>query len=166
MNLLEFFESPPPWQTLVIPAVGLVVTLLSLVVGRFILPRSRNQEAAPDTAKKNNPTHDPFANGSASERRGAARRKGNPVEILISDAEATKEAARACVVDRSMGGLCLLLNEPVEPGTVVSIKPVNGPQATPWVQVEVRSCKKDSSVYEVGCQFVRTPAWAVMLLFG
>lgn len=165
MKLPEFFESPPSLQTLVIPAVGLVVALLSLVVGRLLLTRSRNRgtRASPPAPGS---AHDPFAKGSATERRVAVRRKGIPVEVILSDAEAVREIGRASVIDRSMGGLCLLLNDTVELGTIFSVKPANAPPATPWVQVEVRSCKKDRSGFEVGCQYVRTPAWAVMLLFG
>jgi hypothetical protein len=35
------------------------------------------------------------------------------------------------------------------------------------VQVEVRNCRKiNSDEYELGCRFLRTPPWSVLLLFG
>jgi PilZ domain len=162
MYLPSFFDEPPSWQTCAIPAAGLLAALLSLFVGRFLLARSRTRQKQ----AAHGPAHDPFDHGSVTERRGTPRRKGNAVEVLITDAEAAGEPVRAWVVDRSMGGLCLHLNDELAPGTVLSLKPRNGPPATPWVQVEVRSCKKDRSGYETGCQFVRTPPWAVLLLFG
>jgi hypothetical protein len=165
MPLLSFFDSEPPlWYTWVIPAVGLTASLMTLFVGRFVLARWRSRVRP--GAGSAGPVHDPFDYGSATERRTAARRGGNPIEALITDAEATAEPVRGWVTDRSMGGLCLLLSEEVGPGTILSVKPRNSPPATPWVQVEVRSCKKDRSGYEVGCMFVRTPPWAVLLLFG
>jgi hypothetical protein len=163
MQFSSLFDADPPsWQTWAIPAAGMLAALLSLVVGRLIFSRSRSRgEAAADK-----PTHDPFDQGSVTERRGSARRKGNVVEVLVTGSDTEEEPARGWVVDRSMGGLCLTLNEEVAPGTVLNLKPRNGPPATPWVEVEVRSCKKDRSGYEVGCQFIRTPPWAVLLLFG
>jgi hypothetical protein len=165
-----FDADPPQWQTLVIPAAGLVTALASLFFGRFVLShrRSRARAAGPDAdgPDADAPDHDPFDHGSVSERRTAARRKGNPIELLITEPDATGEPRRGWVIDRSVRGLCLLLNENVPPGTVLSIKPRSGPPETPWVQVEVRNCKKEHSGYEAGCQFVRSPPWAVLLLFG
>jgi hypothetical protein len=155
----------PPWQTWVIPAAGLFASLLALFAGRFVLGRRRAARAAP-AADGPDPIHDPFDRGSVSERRGTVRREGNPIEVLMSDADAEGEPTRGWVIDRSMGGLCLLLHDEIAPGTVLSLKPRQAPPATPWVRVEVRSCKKERSGYEAGCQFVRTPPWAVLLLFG
>jgi hypothetical protein len=168
-QLLSFFERGlPPWQTWVIPAAGLAASLLALCAGRFVLSRrrrsasakAREQGAAGDNA------HDPFEQGSVSEKRAAYRRKGNPTEVLVSDAEATLEPVRGWVLDRSVGGLCLLLHEEVAAGTVLSVRPRQAPPGTPWVCVEVRNCKQDRTGYEVRCEFVRTPPFSVQLLFG
>jgi hypothetical protein len=153
----------PSWQPWATVAVGCCAALLTLMVGRLVQSRRRSARPAAPPAE---PEFDPFETGSATEKRRAARRKGNPIEILISDADAVQEPTRGHVVDRSLGGLCLLLSDEVAVGTVLSLKVRNGPPATPWVQAEVRSCKKDRHGYEVGCQFVRTPPWAVLLLFG
>jgi hypothetical protein len=162
MHLPSFFDAAPPWQAWVIPAAGFVAALLSLFVGRLLLSRSRTRQRSEAEA----PPYDPFDYGSATERREAPRRKGNPIEVLVTDPEVAGEPVRGWVVDRSMGGLCLMLNDEIAPGTVLNIMPRNGPPATPWVEVEVRTCKKDRTGYEAGCQFVRTPPWAVLLLFG
>lgn len=164
MQLASFFDSEPPtWQTWAIPAVGLFAAWLTLFAGRFVLSRWR---AARAERTPPGPAHDPFDHGSATERRDALRRKDNHVEVLVSDAEAQQEPVRAWVIDRSTGGLCLLLHEEVAPGTVLSVMPRQSPPGTPWVRAEVRSCRKDKAGYEVGCQFVRTPPWGVLLLFG
>ncbi len=148
-----------------IPGAGLCASLLSLVVGRYVLSSIRSRvKAAGDTPEE--PIHDPFDRGSITEQRGTVRRKGNPVEVLVTDGEATAEPVRGWVVDRSMGGLCLMLDDEVAPGAALSLKPRNAPPATPWVQVEVRNCKRTKTAYEVGCRFPKTPPWAVLLLFG
>ncbi len=168
MPLLSFIDTePPPWEMWVIPAAGLCAALLALFVGRFVLSRRRSRVTpAAEGSTAEGLTHDPFDHGSITERRVAMRRNNNPIEVLITDAETVQEPARGWVIDRSMGGLCLLLNEEAAPGTVLSVKPRKGPPGTSWVQVEVRSCKRERSGYEAGCQFVRTPPWAVLLLFG
>jgi hypothetical protein len=168
MDFQSFLESPPPsWHTWAIPAAGLFAALLALLTGRFVLAhwRARVRPVA-EASVDDGPIHDPFEHGSVTERRGTRRRQGNPIEVLIGGPDSDREPVRGWVVDRSMGGLCLLLHEEATPGTVLSLKPRNGPPATPWVQVQVRSCKRDRSGYEAGCQFVRTPPWAVLLLFG
>jgi len=161
---LPFFldNEPPPWHTWAILAAGLAAALLTLWTGRFVLAQWRRRVRPTADA----PEYDPFEQGSVSERRAASRRKGNPVEVLITDADAALEPVRGWVINRSIGGLCLLMSEELAPGTLLSVKPRQGPFGTPWVQAEVRCCNKDRSGYQVGCEFLRTPPWAVLLLFG
>jgi hypothetical protein len=153
---------PSAWQTWVIPTAGLVATLLTLCAGRIVLARQRGKRAA----AAEGPAHDPFEQGSLSERRGSARRKGSPIEVLLADDKATPEPLPGWVIDRSVGGLCLLLHDEIAPGTALRLKPRKAPPATPWTPVEVCSCTKERDGYRVGCRFVRTPPWAVLLLFG
>jgi hypothetical protein len=155
---------PPSWQTLAIPVAGLSAALLTLVAGRWALSRRRAARAAPAAAAA--PVHDPFEHGSVTEQRGSVRRKGNPIEVLISDAEAEQEPLRGWVIDRSTNGLCLLLHEEIAAGTVLSVKPRQAPPGMPWVRAEVRSCKRDRTGYQAGCQFLSTPPWGILLLFG
>jgi hypothetical protein len=176
MPLSWIFESELlPWYVWVTPAAGLVASLAVLMVGRFVLSRGRSRVpqavvVAPETpppAEAPAPQGpDPFDHGSVTERRCSLRRKGSLVEVQVSDEPATREPVKAWVFDRSMGGLGLLLDDEVTVGTVLSLRARNAPRSTPWVQVAVRSCKKDSAGYEVGCEFLRTPPWNILLLFG
>jgi len=145
-------------------AAGLFAALLTLLLGRFLLARWRSTRAAPVVAA--GPVHDPFDHGSITEQRASVRRKGNPLEVLITDADVKQEPGRGGVIDRSMGGVCLLLHEALAAGTILSLKPRQSPPGMPWVQAAVRNCKKERTGYEVGCQFVKTPPWGVLLLFG
>ena len=162
-NILDY---TPDQTGLVFLALSIPFMAMSLIVGRLVLSNRRARPKAGVPRGAEGPSHDPFEHGSVTERRSTTRRKGNPVEVLITDAEAEAEPWRGWVVDRSMGGLCLLLHDEVASGSTLGIKPRSAPPATPWVQLEVRSCKKERAGYQVGCQFVRTPPWAVLLLFG
>jgi hypothetical protein len=163
----------PSWQLIAIPAVGLVTALGMWLVGRLVQSRGR-APTAPAAPPADEPAdepvrgkvHDPFDLGSVSEQRQGVRRKGNPIEILVTDAQAEQEPKRGWVVNRAANGLCLLLQEEVAEGTVLSVKPRQAPASMPWVRVEVRNCARDQSGYQTGCQFVSTPPWGILLLFG
>jgi hypothetical protein len=153
----------PPWETLIVPTVGVVTTSLTLL-SCFLLVRYCRPARKPEGEQAER--HDPFEQGAVGERRVAARRKGNHVEVLVTDAEIQGEPVLGWVVDRSLGGLCLLLSEELSEGTIVSVKPRQHPPGTPWVKVQVRKCKRDADGFEIGCQFERVPPWGVLLLFG
>ncbi len=77
-----------------------------------------------------------------------------------------KQPERGWVLDRSMGGIGIQSAKQIEPGTLLAVLPVNAPEMTPWVDIEVRTCRENSGGYELGCQFIRTPNWSVLLMFG
>jgi hypothetical protein len=153
------------WETWVIPVIGLTSAGLALVVGRLMLRRPQELESPPPKADSPNPA-DPFVHGSATEHRRALRRRGKTVRVLVSDADASAEPWEGWVIDRSVGGLCISLGRAVEAETVLSVRAADAPETIPWVQVTVRGCRQEQKYWELGCQFVRTPPWNVMLLFG
>jgi hypothetical protein len=86
--------------------------------------------------------------------------------VFLSDAEHKTEAVDGWVTDRSTGGLAVVVGQPVEPGTILSIRTANAPDTVSWYQVEVRSCRPVEADWELGCQWVKAPPWSVLLLFG
>ena len=85
----------------------------------------------------------------------------------VAPSEVGKEKPfQAWVIDRSVGGLCLDSHTAYKEGTQLFLLPANAPETTPWVDVEVRSCRPSKDGYELGCRFVKTPPWAILLLFG
>jgi hypothetical protein len=152
------------WKEWIAPVAGLGAAIVVLLAGLLLF--GRRKRVRPIMPPLPAHTADPFLHGSAAERRSSLRRGGNPVAVLISDARARSEPVPGWVVDRSTGGLCLSVSDKLTPGTVLSVRTANAPEAIPWVQVEVKNCREAGSAYEVGCQFVRTPPWSVMLLFG
>lgn len=112
---------------------------------------------------------DPFAQGSVGEQRTAFRRGGNPIEVIYTAPEFRTAPRRGYVLDRSVGGLRLMLAHELLPGTVVSLRPANASAIVPEVEVEVRSCRPSGTQpgeYDLGCQFVKSPPYSIMLLFG
>ena len=102
---------------------------------------------------------------STPDRREAPRTR-RQVKVQVSDAEAKKSPFGAWVADCSLGGLCLTLHEEAQIGEVFSVRPANAPAEVPWVQVRVKSKRPVEKNWELGCQFVRTPSYSVVLLFS
>ncbi len=149
-----------PW--VIGAAVGLLATGLAFAAGRLLLtPAARKPEAAvsPDFV-------DPFSNQSPSERRIAHRRGGNPVELDLIDPDNGTPASTGYVVDRSIGGLCVDVERPIPVGKQLKVKIRSAPASVGAIAIEVKSCRAEGASWRLGCQFVKTPTFNVMLLFG
>ena len=159
-SLMKFFFTDQPWT---IPVIGLLVASMAYLVGRrWLVARPVVAEAPADSAvglttaapKKNEP-----------DRRSAPRRKGNRVEVHLTD-DSKRPPLIGWVVDRSMGGLCLIVENPLAEGIVLKVRPQRAPQTAPWAEIEIRSCRAEGGDWEVGCRFLKTPQWNDLLLFG
>jgi hypothetical protein len=105
------------------------------------------------------------------EQRQSARRKGNPIQVHIKDPNHIpgEELAKAYILDRSLGGVCVVHSREIGVGTVIMIRPANAEQVVPWTELQVRSCRPSSELageIDIGCQFVKTPPYSILLLFG
>jgi hypothetical protein len=143
-------------------AIGIGSTVLGIIflVSRFTRHRLSGHIIT-DTSGANT-----LAQGTSLEQRSTHRRRGNPVGVLLTDADGKGEPIRAVVINRSAGGLGLEIDRPLDVGMIVSVRVVNAPVTVPWVQVQVRVCRQVDEMWEVGCQFLKAPPWSVMLLFG
>jgi hypothetical protein len=103
---------------------------------------------------------------SYADRRGAVRRDGAPVRVLLSSTTFRNGVNDGFVVDRSTGGLRILIQSAMAPGSTLQVRAVNAPDNVGFVTVLVRSCRKNGDHYELGCEFEKTPPWNVLLLFG
>ena len=147
------------WLPLVI---GMGVGLCAISVGKLAFGRKNHLHQKPPQ----NFNHDPFTQGSASEQRKSFRRQGNPTGVFIALPEKKDKPAQGLVLDRSMGGICLHVSDEYKAGAQLAVLPVNAPTMTPWVDIEVRTCRELQDGYELGCQFVKTPNWSILLMFG
>lgn len=147
-------------------AIGTPVYLFALRGSRALT--AGPPEAAPPNGASPNEA-DPFAIGSTSEQRKAFRRMGNPIEILYSLRECADTPRRGYVIDRSVGGLRLMLTHTVPAGMILTVRPADASPMVPWVDLEARSCAASATQpggYDIGCAFVKSPPYSILLLFG
>ncbi|GIW80737.1 MAG: hypothetical protein KatS3mg105_2544 [Gemmatales bacterium] len=101
----------------------------------------------------------------SADKRSSLRRKGHPVDVIITDEKGGNER-RGIVLDRSMSGMCLSSDIPVKVGEIVRVRRVGASKAEPWLRLQVRNCRFAVSNYELGCLFVETPPASVLIHFG
>jgi len=151
--------------------LGLLAFALTGLVGSVVLlrqPRKRRRTTQVQAKKRTGAFNvsDPFSQGSYQERRGSLRRRGKFVAVVVVDGHTKKTLTEGSVLDRSMGGLCLHVEDPLEPGQLVKIKPSNQHEAVDWVWAEIRSCQEERQGYKVGCQFTKAASYSTLLQFG
>jgi PilZ domain len=100
------------------------------------------------------------------DRRSSMRREGQPVKVFVAPGTDTAAAGEAVVVDRSQGGLCLVVHEPVEQGSLLRVRAAHVPDDAQWVPVYVKRCQAQGDSWKLGCQFAENLPWSVNLLFG
>jgi hypothetical protein len=103
---------------------------------------------------------------SYADRRGAVRREGTVVRVVLAAPTFRNGVGEGFVLDRSTGGLKITVATPLEPGMNMQVRAANAPESIGFVAVVVRSCRKSGEFYEIGCEFEKTPPWNVLLLFG
>jgi hypothetical protein len=158
MNPLASDWSPDAFWT--VPLIGALVCALAYLLGRrlFVAP-------PPSVDDGDQQSEALFLQGLTRDRRAAPRRKGNIVEVELCIG-ADRQLMRGWVLDRSIGGLCLLVDQPVASGTVLRVRPRNAAAAVPWMEVTTCSCREEGDRFELGCQFHHTPNWSHLLMLG
>ena len=151
------------WIPLAI-GVGIGFTFLVMARGLFGWRPRVAPPPAPDPAKG----FDPFVHGSPTEQRKSFRRTGSSIEVFYALPENKSRPQMGWVFDRSVGGVGLVVSEEMAEGLVLAVRPATAPDIVPWVDVEVRSCRpsSDGKGFDLGCKFVKTPPWSVLLMFG
>jgi hypothetical protein len=129
----------------------------------FTLPEAAGANGKPPTENALNwaPPEQSYA-----DRRGAVRRDGPPVRVVLSSPTFRNGVTDGFVTDRSTGGLRIAMQTAVAPGSSLQVRAVNAPDTVGFVTVIIRSCRKNGDHFEVGCEFEKTPPWNVLLLFG
>jgi hypothetical protein len=107
----------------------------------------------------------PVNSPDPQDRRAAVRRK-RLIRVRISDPGVLFEPYTGWVVDRSLGGFCLSVDQPIEEGRILRLRATDAPEHIPWVEVHVNRCLPRDESWEVGCDFVHSPSWEALLTFG
>jgi len=153
----QLLKTLPPFcqQHWAMLAIGLGVGALAFLVGRTVLRGDSSKKGSLDNLDLQN----------ASDRRADLRRKGNPIDVDLSDPRGRIEPFSGWVWDRSRGGLGINVQMEIPVGTVLIARPrIN--HNTFSVPIEVRCCRPSREGYIIGCQFVQAPPWNVLMLFG
>jgi serine/threonine-protein kinase len=100
------------------------------------------------------------------ERRAHPRRAGNPTSVLMADHPNAAEPLRAWVINRCQGGLGLLVEEALEIGTDVYVRPTDEIYVNLWVPVRVIYCFQERVRWRIGCQFLQPISWNDLRAFG
>jgi hypothetical protein len=155
-------------------AAGLATAGLALFAGRRMLAATPTARPAPPPRAAPPPpratplpaaVEDAFRLG-VTDRREAPRRAGNCVDILVEGGPGALPSL-AWVQDRSSRGLALVLGREPGEGARLRVRPAGAADSLPWTEVCVRSCAPAGpGTWRVGCEFVRTPPWNVLMLFG
>jgi hypothetical protein len=142
---------------------GFVAGLAVGLLGRRRPPApSSTAPAMPDVA----PTATVEAKGSTGEKRRNPRRPGRSVEVYVAIPGDTQKYCKGVVLNRSVGGLGVLVGDEYQVGSAIAVLPVTASDLTPWVEVEVKSCRRNGDDWELGLQFIKMPPYSTMLLFG
>jgi len=99
------------------------------------------------------------------DRRSWPRRK-RALQVVLQDAGGAGDPFPAWVMDRSLGGLGLSVDQPLEEGTMLRVRRPNAPAEVPWVEIQVKSVRIKESTWEIGCQFTRSLTFDVLMQFG
>jgi hypothetical protein len=164
-SIFSFFTffTDQPWT---IPVIGLLVASLAFLVGRrWLVPRPPPAPAKVVEEVASTLVTAKRTSKSQPDRRAVPRRKGNCVEVFLTD-DSKGPPILGWVVDRSMGGLCLIVEKPLKEGSILNVRPRQAPQTAPWTAIEIRSCRPENVEWEVGCRFLKPPHWNDLLLFG
>jgi len=177
MSFAELFDSAQSWVSANLPFAvggGVAVAVLTFLFMSTALRRRRglnparfataNSGASAVTGEKAL-SWEPVGQ-SYADRRGAVRREGQPVRVVLAATTFRNGVCDGYVVDRSTGGLKIATQVGVAPGSTLQVRAADAPDTVGFVTLLVRSCRKADEHYELGCEFEKTPPWNVLLLFG
>jgi hypothetical protein len=93
-------------------------------------------------------------------------RWGNPMEVHLTSS-LMSSPLHGLVFAQAATYLGVLLDQAISTGTLLRIHSVEAPESVPWVEVEIKSCKKVSkNNHIIACQFVSEVPWNVRVWFG
>lgn len=118
----------------------------------------------PESIASVTPEDEPPGTATSVDDRRSSPRKRKLLKVVIRD-ESTGESFSGWVLDRSLGGMCLSIQRPAETGALLAIRRPSAPESTPWVEMRVRNVRERESTWELGCEYMRTPPWEILVQF-
>jgi hypothetical protein len=99
------------------------------------------------------------------EKRSGRRRWGNPTEVHVI-LPTGPSRVHGLVINRSTGGLAILVQQEVPAGTSIKIHSVEAPRSVPFTELQVCHCRKAGRLFLIGCEFREDVPWNVRVWFG
>jgi hypothetical protein len=105
-------------------------------------------------------------NSTEGEDRRSWPRRKRAIQVVLQDASGAGDPFPAWVMDRSIGGLGLSVDQPIEPGTMLRVRRPTAAADIPWVEIQVKSVRIKETTWEIGCQFTRSLTFDILMQFG
>ncbi len=102
----------------------------------------------------------PAETKNPKEKRSTPRRKANMQPVLITNGDTKAPPFDGWIVDRSAGGLRLVVKRPIAEGAL------RASASFPWLKVEVRNAATENGTTNLGCRFVLKPTLEELQQFG
>jgi hypothetical protein len=97
---------------------------------------------------------------------GSDKIGGKPVSVLISDGTVSEEPLNGWVLDRPAGGLKILVDDEIKPGTVIGVRPNREHPDAQWINLSVKNVKPERQSFLLTCQFIERPPWKALALLN
>ena len=86
--------------------------------------------------------------------------------IMILDGKGPNEPFSGWVINRSIGGLCVSVVQPIAEGAVLKVRPAKDMMDDVWCEVLVKYCRATDTGWEMGCEFQGRGGSNTMLKFS
>jgi hypothetical protein len=100
-----------------------------------------------------------------AERRRSRRRWNAPVDVRIT-APFHEKPLHGIVVNRSTGGVAVLTDTELAPGTIIFVRAAEAPSSVPSAELLVRHSRAAGKLWLMGCQYKKEVPWSVKVWFG
>jgi hypothetical protein len=99
------------------------------------------------------------------DRRSSVRKWGNPVEVQIQPPNSVI-LLRGVVINRSTGGLAILVDDAYPTGAALMVRAVLAPAGVDWINVQVKNCRAAGKNWVIGCSYPAPPSWNAVVWLG
>lgn len=123
-------------------------------------------EPPPPPAAEMTEDEQPEVVENVPDRKNSFHRSGNPIPVLIAATAEDDEALSGWVVERSMGGMTLLLDQELPLGTQVRVRNARKTcTRSAWNVVTVKKVEGVGSSFKLICRFTQQPSWEAIQQF-
>ncbi len=124
----------------------------------IVAPLNSPKTGSPPAISTSSAQDDPVDLVTPKEKRASPRRKANMQPVLITNGDPKAPPFEGWLVDRSAGGMRLVVKRPVAEGDFVSVRTARASMSSSWLKLEVRNSKSDNGTTHLGCRFVLKPS--------